>query len=157
MLCNANQLAPRYRNLGGLEKGLLVPATIRPGVVLQGAQVQLDLEKNHQEDDSLFTPMDDKSLKEHMFSTYIEKWKELLGGVRNAQDVPVRYTTRATLIPLAAADDPATGYASHDQELVARNRIVRVGEEGRSWNPTRRNGGHPKPTWTATQFMIRVS
>ena len=92
----------------------LVAANLRPGDVLDKAKSQLDLELNHREDDSLFPKLDNKSLKDHTFSTQIGKWKEKFVGIRNSQNISIQYVTRKVLVPPDAADDPATNYNSHD-------------------------------------------
>ena len=110
----------------------ILPSNVSPGDVLNEAKIQLDLEQNHREDDSLFMQLDNKNLRDHLFSTQISKWKEKLNGIRNSQDDSVRYFTCKDLVPPPVADDPATNYNSHDEELARRNRIVRVGQEGRA-------------------------
>ena len=110
----------------------IVPANVRPDNVLNKDKIQLDLEENHREDDTLFVQPDNKNLKDHLFSTYIGKWKEKLNGVRKSQNVSVRYVTRKDVVPPPIADDPATNYNSHDEELFSRNRIVREGQEERA-------------------------
>ena len=114
-----------------LHVGQFTLPNVRPGDALEKAKVRHDLEQNHREDDSLFRPLHDKSLKDHTFSTLIGKWKETLGGVRNSANISVQYVTRKVVIPPPIANDPATNYNSHDEEVVSRHRIVREVEEGR--------------------------
>ena len=48
-------------------------ATIRLGEKLTTAHAHLELETKHINDDALFTPLENKGLKDHMFSTYMNK------------------------------------------------------------------------------------
>lgn len=57
---------------------LIAPADIHPGVTLAAVQAQLDLEHNHNNGDVLFTSLQNKGLKDHMFSTFTDKWIERL-------------------------------------------------------------------------------
>ena len=108
----------------------IAPATIRPGVLLTTAQVQLELEAKHKNDDALFTPLDNKRTKDHLFSTTAEKWVERLGCRRNAQKIPISYVMRENLAVTPHADDPANGYSTHDEEMIACMHIIEVGHNG---------------------------
>ena len=128
----------------------LLAANVRPGAALERAKVQLDLEQNHREDDSLFRPLQDKNLKDHTFSSFFSKWKETLGGVRNSRNISVQYVTRKNVIPPPIAEDPATNYNSHDEEVVARHRIVMVGQEGRDASEFET---HKRECWTPQAIL----
>ena len=107
----------------------IAPANIRPGVLLTTAQVQLDLEGKHKNDDALFTPLDPKTTKDYLFTTIAEKWIERLGSIRNPQKIPISYLMRDDLAVTPAADDPPENYINHDEEVIARMRIIQVGRE----------------------------
>ena len=108
----------------------LVPANIRPGVVLQTAQLQLEQEDKHRNDDALFFPLENKSVKDHMFQTQTDKWVEQLDNRRNSQKVPVSYVLRPNLLVVPHADDPVNNYTTHLKECVARMQIIQAGCEG---------------------------
>ena len=83
----------------------------------------------------------------------------MASATRNSQNIPVQYVTRKVIIPLPAADDPATNYNSHDEELVSKNRIVLEGEEGRDANDFENNkrlAGLLKPFLITTRPLIRA-
>ena len=107
----------------------IAPATIRPGIVLTTAQVQLNLEEKHKNDDALLTPLDPKTTKDYLFTTIAEKWIERLGSIRNPQKIPISYVMRDDLAVTQAADDPPENYSTHDEEVIARMRIIQVGRE----------------------------
>jgi hypothetical protein len=124
----------------------LAPATIRPGVLLNTAQVQLEVEKKHRNDDAIFTPLDPRRTKDYLFSTIAEKFIERLGGRRNSQKIPINYVMRDDLAVPPAADDPPENYNTHDDEVKTRMRIIQIGREAR---PAAELEDNKSANWTA--------
>ena len=132
----------------------IAPATICPGVLLTTAQVQLELEDKHKNDDALFTLLDPKRTKEYLFSTIAEKWIERLGCRRNPQKIPISYVMRENLAVTPHADDPAIGYSTHDKEVIACMRIIEVGREGQ---PAAEPESNKAANWTAQASLDNKS
>ena len=132
----------------------LAPATIRPGVLLTTAQVQLELEDKHKNDDALFTLLDPKRTKEYLFSTIAEKWIERLECRCNPQKIPISYVMRENLAVTPHADDPAAGYSTHNEEVIARIRIIEVGREA---EPAEELENDKAANWMAQANLVQTS
>ena len=145
-VCYLTQAAMHCRMMVRVNRPL-VPADIRPlAGMLATAHSQLELEDKHKNDDALFMPLENKGLKDHLFSTQMEKWIERLDSRRNAQRVPISYVCRPDLLVVAHADDPVTNYTSHDQQVRLRMRIILNGREG---EPAAELESNKAANWTA--------
>jgi len=61
-----------------------------------------------------------------------EAMVQYLRGMRGESGVPLSYVARPTnkLIPKPSAEDPSTGYSTHDEEMVKRAPIIGTKENG---------------------------
>ena len=92
--------------------GLITLASIRRLVKQQ------ETEKNHTDPDVLPTIDADDWPKT------MEAVEEYLRQFRGVEGTPLSYVVRQTLMPVAAATDPATSYPTLDEEMIARAPIL---------------------------------
>ena len=127
---------------------------ITPDTLFTRAERQKDLEKawDNAEHTALFVPLKSAEL-EKRFADHYEAFVENLQNIRGVTGIPLKYLTRKTLIPKPEADDDPDTYATVDEEMIARARIILPANEN---DADLEDSGNEKRTEWAKVDNIRL-
>ena len=98
---------------------------ITPETLFTRAERQKELEASwdNAEHTALFVPLKSAEL-EKRFADLYEAFVDNLQNIRGVTGIPLKYLTRTQLIPTPEEDDPSNAYATVDEEMIARARII---------------------------------
>lgn len=105
------------------------PADIHPETALEAAVTQHELESKHKNYLTLFFPLENKTIEDHTFNTFIEKWIRKLNSHRNVKGFSIGFICRPNLLKPDAPDDPIANYNTHDYEALETNKAATWNEQ----------------------------
>ena len=98
---------------------------IDPNTLFTHAQRQKELEASwdNAEHLHLFVPLKSADL-EKWFSYLYENFVDSLQNIRGMMGIPLKYLARMTLVPNDEADEPSDTFATPDDKMTVRARII---------------------------------